>query len=1109
MGDGVFYSHVGIWSCRQGALHGSLSPAGLIFSPTQVCNQKQVIKHGWAIKGASNHHSTARVGWRRTKLDGRSGGGGARRECCVGDCVLGLCCACGVHGEDVPHRLTLDIRRNIVSYVLNDWDRFKVWTDDGTGDNYTTQENYKSEMLKPFTYGSACELMAAAELFSCRFQVYRNGQIFYTFGEPPMPLKHLRFTGDNMSSGHFDVYECFNSQKLDAKLTMKLVVCLQPLTDAECHFNTSLSNTNVIYVLNTKCDEHESNLQTLREAHQEEIQRIVEETREKILQYKNRVGEEMDLRQQLQAMEDSLEQHEKLKEEALSDFEMYRKQTEERELRTETEQAERIMALSKEMLDMKKEFEDRLQSFAELQDKLNQEKAQMMAELEKASQESISLQDECQMLRRSNVDEKGKLEEICNTKTHALREEVEELRTEKHKMEESFEHQICTMKATHEEEYEALRRTLQQTMADTLKLWQQRELEQRKALQTSLQQKLKKAEAELEVKCQKLNDCKKHSLKLQDRIQDLGAEAEESRRKILDAVANQRKAEEELSVAKERLILQESEILKKSEELLFHSKASAEVDDLRSQISQLQRRVKELDQKNNEKSNDHAQHIRQQIHGEELHKAKQLPDEEKARLKEQLIKGLEEVTKKHAAELKSVQNTMEAEKRKIQKDLQAQFEEFKKKMEEERKQIEKEKDDLTCQLKESLIKVSHLESSIQRQHNNPDTVLIETQAVKPNRKLEEEVEQARCLILDLKKELALGKRQHQTAMLAWEAEKERIKERISVLTEAKCKEKIRSSNFAECAEKNESQEQYLACLLLQKDKGAEISEGHKGKLEEMYLQPGGLPLDSKQLLLYKALKKLESKLFKEKELLQQELQDSIQLNHNLKTQLETLNQQMQKQTENNKAHAFKDINLQDQMKSLHSQLEGCQNEVLTLRKENENLKVQLDSVYSELELRRQQTLQLHISEEQQRRIKEKEEKLKRSESRLGDLQVIGKLQDKLNEREQVLKMLVEDLRFQQHSSLNSESSNVRGYETRSRAGSLTPTLKKKKMEEIPPRVISVPNLRCYEKSFKTCEPQSGKQSPHTERSMFPDHRNSMVVPISPQAYMPEPQPPAG
>ncbi|KAG2466349.1 CWC27 protein, partial [Polypterus senegalus] len=29
-------------------------------------------------------------------------------------------------------------------------------TDDGTGDNYTTQEHYKSEMLKLFTYASAC-----------------------------------------------------------------------------------------------------------------------------------------------------------------------------------------------------------------------------------------------------------------------------------------------------------------------------------------------------------------------------------------------------------------------------------------------------------------------------------------------------------------------------------------------------------------------------------------------------------------------------------------------------------------------------------------------------------------------------------------------------------------------------------------------------------------------------------------------------------------------------------------------------------------------------------------------------------------------------------------
>ncbi|KAG2461451.1 ATF6A factor, partial [Polypterus senegalus] len=64
-----------------------------------------------------------------------------------------------VQYTDNAEKLTFDIRRIIVSYVLNEWDRFKVWTDDGTGDNYTTQEHYKSEMLKPFTYGSACNLV--------------------------------------------------------------------------------------------------------------------------------------------------------------------------------------------------------------------------------------------------------------------------------------------------------------------------------------------------------------------------------------------------------------------------------------------------------------------------------------------------------------------------------------------------------------------------------------------------------------------------------------------------------------------------------------------------------------------------------------------------------------------------------------------------------------------------------------------------------------------------------------------------------------------------------------------------------------------------------------
>lgn len=40
----------------------------------------------------------------------------------------------------------------------------------------------------------------------------------------------------------------------------------------------------MIYALNTKNDEHEAAIATLKEAHEEEVQQILSETREKILQ---------------------------------------------------------------------------------------------------------------------------------------------------------------------------------------------------------------------------------------------------------------------------------------------------------------------------------------------------------------------------------------------------------------------------------------------------------------------------------------------------------------------------------------------------------------------------------------------------------------------------------------------------------------------------------------------------------------------------------------------------------------------------------------------------------------------------------------------------------
>lgn len=52
---------------------------------------------------------------------------------------------------------------------------------------------------------------------------------------------------------------------------------------------------------------------------------------------------------------------------------------------------------------------------------------------------------------------------------------------------------------------------------------------------------------------------------------------------------------------------------------------------------------------------------------EDLRKIKHQTEEEKKHLKDQLVKRLEDLVKKHAIEIKSVRSSVEAERRKLQK----------------------------------------------------------------------------------------------------------------------------------------------------------------------------------------------------------------------------------------------------------------------------------------------------------------------------------------------------------------------------------------------------------------------------------------------------------
>ncbi|KAK4818580.1 hypothetical protein QYF61_015380, partial [Mycteria americana] len=266
----------------------------------------------------------------------------------------------------------------------------------------------------------------------------------------------------------------------------------------------------VIYALNTKNDEREASIQALREAHEEEIQHILAETRETILQCKSKVEEEQLLRKRIQALEIAVEQHKRLKEEALAELTLCKKQVEERELRTEAKQAQTV--LSTDTVDTNAVFENKLLHF---------------------NQESDGLLNECKASRRANLDKKVILDEKYSVEGQALINEMENLKSENQRATEEYTQKTSKLQASYGREEEDLKNAMQQSVIEA-KNCHQREMKQRKSSEAEegfLLQQVKKLEADLEEKSQKINERKKHSQKLKERIQELQTQLEEFKRK--------------------------------------------------------------------------------------------------------------------------------------------------------------------------------------------------------------------------------------------------------------------------------------------------------------------------------------------------------------------------------------------------------------------------------------------------------------------------------------------------------------------------------------------------------------------------------------------------
>ncbi|XP_053110912.1 protein FAM184B isoform X3 [Hemicordylus capensis] len=910
---------------------------------------------------------------------------------------------------------------------------------------------------------------------------------------------------------------CSSSEEGDQEMHMKMCKKIAQLT-------------KVIYALNTKNDEHETSIQALEEAHQEKIRHILAETRETVLQYKSKVEEEQELRKRIQTLEEALEKYRRLKGEASAELTVYKKQVEESESEIEAKCTDNIIFLPKEMLNMKLDFENRVQT---------------------SDQESDGLLNECWAFEGKRLDNKRKLRETYSMEMQAVVSETVTLKQENQKLAEEYAKQASQLQASHEREKETWKKVMQQSVADSCREWQQKEIEQRKtyeAREAASQQQIRKLEADLEAKGQRIYELKKHSQKLKEKIQGLEMQLKEAQQLTVASKSMVKTLEEELVIAKERLLLQEDEIRQKTESmetaLNFQSKARGEVDELKNPSLPLQQVLSTKKDQGNQGGRDsqlreaagsEKEAVKQQ-HREELRKIKQESDEEKMRLKEQLVKGLEDLVKKHTLEIKSVQASMDVERKKLQKEVQTQLEELKKKHENEIKQLQKEKEAVNGKLQDCSLEVLRLEDFIRQNQDIPKyTEFLKSHARKTYERQQE--------VTQLKQTL------DQQANAFREALKEQTlqssKEREKLLQDLQ--DTIKESQAIKAQLEASHQK---AINLLEKSKTQELKKAEEHWKKEykdsfkVQQQTHSLEI---QALGEKAREELQSELGKIQKQQSQLIESlRVELSEQRASCITHKEENEQLQVELNNLMSIKkqqEGSYQNQIKSLKDEMEKCQNEISGLKKENSLLKDTMDLLSVEGELQKQTSAQLQERVNQHRRLLEEELKVKhkkeldilkqdyhkeiqnmvsdfsnsqallhakivslenevkelddkprKREPGLEDVHLTGCLQDKLNEKDEMIKELMDGRKLQHALMPGTEPRRNRSFSFNTNPSTcLTPIAKqKKKIDEAPSRIVSVPNLASYAKSFLSGDLRPKRNPPQITKSTSLDQNPGCV-----------------
>lgn len=333
--------------------------------------------------------------------------------------------------------------------------------------------------------------------------------------------------------------------------------------------------TKVIYALNTKNDEHENALENMKVTHEEEMQQLIAETKEKMNYFKSRISAVSEQKQKIEVLESHLAQERLRREEALAEFEKFKRRNEDQESQLKSEFSDKLLSMSKELLAAKKQFEERLKDFQATRKRLEENRDKTVGELTSKHHHEM---DQLMKAHRVRYDEllteKQKVEKEFEQKLALVTTSDEIAAEERRKIELEYEEKVEKLRAFYEHEL-AASKTLHESSKETqLKEWENREkslksefLRQERILKERISElfnQLSDGEQQMSVLRIQLKELESKLQGKEGDSSNLAKQLEDSRHECAKALRSLRDTENDLTVSKKRSEEQETEIARQS-----------------------------------------------------------------------------------------------------------------------------------------------------------------------------------------------------------------------------------------------------------------------------------------------------------------------------------------------------------------------------------------------------------------------------------------------------------------------------------------------------------------------------------------------------------------